>query len=302
MPTSVSPTSTSAPPATETRPEPPPPGKGVPGIAPQTAPIEERPSPRSDADTNGHPVAGPDGTPLDLDALNALFERSDPEQIVRWAAGQFGRDLVMSSSFGAESALMIHMATRVMPDIRIVMVDTGYLFPETHAFLEELRHRFNLNVWVYRTRNDPIAYLHRAGEENPEWRKNIEACCAANKVEPFNRAMAQLRPRGWLRGIRRNQAATRRAVPFIEWSKRDQCYAISPLLNWTTKDIHGYMKRHDLPYHPLYEKGYASIGCNPLSCTQPITAGQDPRAGRWTEAGKIECGINLTNSLDSANL
>ena len=282
--------------ATASEPAPPSPSV-VPGIAPQTAPIEDRPTPRADADPHGHAVGG-----LDLDVLNPMFEKSQPEQVVQWAATQFGPDLLMSSSFGAESALLVHMATRIVPDIRIVMVDTGYLFPETHGFMEELRRRFDLNVWVFRTRNDPIAYLHKAGEENPEWRKDVDACCAANKNEPFDRAMKQLRPRAWLRGIRRNQAETRRAVPFVEWSRRYDCYAISPLLNWTNKDIFAYMKRHDLPYHPLYEKGYASIGCNPLSCTRPITAGEDPRAGRWTEAGKIECGINLTNSLDSAGL
>lgn len=282
--------------------DPAPPGPGVPGIAPQTTPIEERPAPKGETDRHGHPVSGPDGNPLDLDALNPLFEKAEPEQVVAWAAAEFGRDLVMSSSFGAESALLVHMATRLLPDIRIIMIDTGYLFPETHQFMESLRHQLNLNVWVFRTANDPIAYLHKAGEENPEWRKDVTACCAANKNEPFDRAMRQLRPRAWLRGIRRDQAETRRAVPFVEWSRRYGCYAVSPILNWTGKEIYQYMQRHDLPYHPLYEKGYASIGCNPLSCTQPVTAGQDARAGRWTEAGKVECGINLTNSLDSANL
>ena len=273
----------------------------VPGVVPQTIPAEERPTPRPDAEARGRAPGGGAGS-LDLDALNAMFEKSGPEQIVAWSAAQFGRDLVMSSSFGAESALLIHMATRVLPDVRIVVVDTGYLFPETHAFLEELRHRMNLNVWVFRTRNDPIAYLRKAGEENPEWRKDVDLCCGANKNEPFDRAMRQLAPAAWLRGIRRHQAETRRAVPFVEWSKRYNCYAVSPLLNWATKDIYGYMKQHDLPFHPLYEKGYASIGCNPLSCTRPVQAGEDPRAGRWTGKGKLECGINVTNSLDSANL
>jgi phosphoadenosine phosphosulfate reductase len=268
-----------------------------PGIVPQTTPIEERATPRSDVNLHGH-----GGGELDLDALNVLFEKAAPETIVSWSATQFGRDLVMSSSFGAESALLVHMATRVLPDIRIIMVDTGYLFPETHLFMEELRQRLNLNVWVFRTRNDPIAYLHAAGEENPQWRKDVDACCGANKNEPFDRAMSQLKPKAWLRGIRRNQASTRRAVPFVEWSNRYRCYAISPLLNWTGREIHAYLKRHNLPYHPLFEKGYPSIGCNPLSCTRAITAGEDPRAGRWSEAGKVECGINQTNSLDSANL
>ena len=114
--------------------------------------------------------------------------------------------------------------------------------------------------------------------------------------------MRQLAPAAWLRGIRRNQAETRKAVPFVEWSKRYNCYAVSPLLNWGSREIYGYLKKHDLPYHPMYEQGYASIGCNPLSCTRAIQAGEDPRSGRWSGAAKVECGINLTESLDSANL
>ncbi|WP_428937195.1 phosphoadenylyl-sulfate reductase [Fontivita pretiosa] len=243
-----------------------------------------------------------DPNSLDLEAINPMLESAEPEKIVQWAAAQFGRGLVMSSSFGAESALLIHMATRVMPNIRIIFIDTGYLFPETHQFMEQLRARFDLNVWIYRTRNDPIAYLHRAGEENPTWRKDIDRCCAENKNEPFERAMRELKPSGWLRGIRRNQADTRRSRQIVEWSQRYHCYAISPLLNWTGREIYAYMKRHDLPFHPLYDKGYASIGCNPLSCTRPVQPGEDPRSGRWSGTGKLECGINVDNSLDSANL
>ena len=240
---------------------------------------------------------------LDLTTLNAMFERQSPADIVKWSAAQFGQDLVMTSSFGAESALLIHMVVERLPDVRIIFINTGYLFPETHAFMESLRHRFRLNVWTYRTRNDPIAWLRTAGEENPTWRKDVDACCAANKNEPMERAMAELKPKAWLRGIRRQQAATRKNASFIEWSARYKCHAISPLLNWTSREIHAYMKQHDLPYHPLYEKGYASIGCNPLSCTRPIQIGEDPRAGRWADSGKIECGINVdSNSLDSANL
>jgi phosphoadenosine phosphosulfate reductase len=239
---------------------------------------------------------------LDLPTLNSMFESSDPQKIVAWAAAQFGDDLVMTSSFGAESALLLHMATQAIPSMRVIMIDTGYLFPETWQHMESLRRRLDLNVWVYRTKNDPIAWLHHAGEENPGWRKDVDACCATNKIEPMERAMKDLAPRGWLRGIRRNQAETRRSASFLEFAKRYNCHAISPLLNWTGREIYGYMKKHDLPFHPLYEKGYLSIGCNPLSCTRPVQAGEDPRSGRWSEANKVECGINLTNSLDSANL
>src|SRR5690606_15948234 len=141
-------------------------------------------------------------------------------------------------------------------------------------------------------------YLQKAGEENPIWRKDIDACCAINKNEPFLRAMRDLQPRAWLRGIRRRQAETRADRKFIEWSGRYNCYAVSPLLNWDTREIHAYMKQHDLPYHPLYEQGYPSIGCNPLSCTRSIKPGEDPRSGRWAGKAKLECGINIDHSLD----
>ena len=184
----------------------------------------------------------------------------------------------MSSSFGADSAFMLHLVTQVLPNIKVVFVDTGYLFPETFAHMESLRHRLDLNVWIYRTRNDPIAYLHTAGEENPAWRNDISRCCGVNKNEPFERAMAEIKPKAWLRGIRRGQASTRANTQFIEWSKRFKCYALSPLLNLDRRGIHAYLKKHDLPYHPLFEQGYESIGCNPLSCTRPIQLGEDPRA------------------------
>ncbi len=240
---------------------------------------------------------------LDVAALNSAFASSTPEKIVAWAAGAFAGRVVMSSSFGADSAVLLHMAKAAIPDIRVIMVDTGYLFPETWQHMELLRRRLDLDVWVYRTRNDPIAWLHSAGETNPTWRNDVEACCAANKNEPFDRAMKDLSPQAWLRGIRRQQADTRRAAEFVEWNRRHGVYAVSPLLSWSTREVYQYLKQHDLPHHPLYEKGYASIGCNPLSCTRPIMPGEDPRAGRWTGRGKVECGINVdSNSLDSSGL
>lgn len=241
---------------------------------------------------------------FDADSLNAMFETSDASRVVQWAAAEFGpANVVMSSSFGADSAVMLHMATTVIPDIKIIFVNTGYLFPETHAFMERLRLRLNLNVWTYRTHNDPIAYLKSAGEEDPSWRKDVNSCCAVNKNEPFDRAMEELKPKAWLRGIRRAQSQTRKNRRFVEWSERSGCYAVSPLLNWDRRTIHAYLKKHDLPYHPLFEEGYESIGCNPRSCTRPIQLGEDPRSGRWADTAKVECGINMeTNSLDSANI
>src|SRR5205823_2279182 len=139
----------------------------------------------------------------------------------------------------------------------------------------------------------PQEYLADAGEADPDARQNIAGCCAANKNEPFERAMRELRPQAWLRGIRRQQAATRRDRQFVEWSDRFNCYAISPLLNWSTRQLHQYMRQHDLPFHPLYQQGYLSIGCSPRSCTRPVQIGEKPRAGRWAGTAKLECGLHL---------
>jgi phosphoadenosine phosphosulfate reductase len=114
-----------------------------------------------------------------------------------------------------------------------------------------------------------------------------------NKNEPFDRAMKELAPVAWMRGIRRSQASTRSEKRIVEWSKRNNCYAISPLLPWDDQRINAYMKQHDLPHHPLYESGYKSIGCNPLTCTRPVMPGEDPRAGRWSGTAKTECGLHL---------
>jgi phosphoadenosine phosphosulfate reductase len=234
---------------------------------------------------------------LDLDAANAVLDTYDPAKIVAWSARQFGDGLLTSSSFGAESATLIHLATQTAPRIRIVTIDTGYLFAETHEFLKSLRERFKLNVIVYRSRNDPDGYLRAAGENDPTVRQDIGACCAANKNEPFERAMREQAPAAWLRGIRRDQSTTRQNRAIIEWSDRYNCYAISPLLNWTTRQVHEYMKANDLPHHPLYEKGYRSIGCSPVSCTIPVTIGTDSRAGRWAREAKTECGLHLERAL-----
>lgn len=241
-------------------------------------------------------------TNFDLAQVNQQLDPSDPMRTIEWAAERFGDGLIMSSSFGADSAVLLHMATRIVPSIKVVFVDTGFLFPDTHEFMETLRQRLGLNVWSFRTRKDPITYLHEAGEENPQFRQDVPACCAANKNEPFERAMRELEPAAWLRGVRKHQNDHRNRTEVVEFAQRYNCYAVSPLLGWTGQQIQLYHRQHNLPRHPLFAKGYLSIGCNPLSCTRPASEDGDERSGRWSDSEKSECGINLINSLDSAQL
>ncbi len=229
----------------------------------------------------------------DVSVISQSFETASPEEVIRWAARTFGDGLVMTSSFGADSAVLLHLATREMPGIRVIFIDTGFLFPETHAYVEQLRRLLDLNIWHYRTRNDPFSYLELAGEEDFRHRRDVARCCAANKNEPMERAMHDLAPAAWLRGIRRAQSESRRNRQFVEWSARYSCYAISPLLNWSDADIEEYLHKNDLPRHPLAAFGYRSIGCSPLTCTRPVEEDEDPRSGRWAGSGKTECGLHL---------
>jgi phosphoadenosine phosphosulfate reductase len=230
---------------------------------------------------------------LDLADINRRFAKAEPEAICQWAAETFGSELIMTSSFGAESMCTIHLANQARPGLKIVVVNTGYLFPETLSFMQEMRQRFNLNIWEFHTQNDPIVWLTVHGENDPRVRNDIERCCGANKNEVFDRAMRTIAPGAWIRGVRADQSATRAEMEHVQWSKRNNCYAISPILKWSVRDIHAYMKKHDLPYHPLWELGYTSIGCNPITCTAPIGLGDDNRGGRWSGIDKSECGIHL---------
>jgi phosphoadenosine phosphosulfate reductase len=231
--------------------------------------------------------------PIDPERINRQLNAAHPSEIVRWAADTFGSGLLMTSSFGADSMCAIHLVRSVVPDIRILFVNTGYLFPETLAFMEELRQRYNLNVKEFKTLNDPVVWLTVNGEPDPHLRLNVDACCAANKNEVFDRALRELAPTAWIRGVRSDQSRHRQNMQTVQWNNRASCWAVSPLLHWNTRQIYEYMKLHELPHHPLWAEGYVSIGCSPETCTRPVTRGEDSRSGRWSGMDKTECGIHL---------
>ncbi len=237
------------------------------------------------------PISAP--LPLDADSINTRFANASPTDIIAWSAETFGRGLVMTSSFGAESLCAIHLATSILPDIPIVFVNTGYLFPQTLAFMEQMRRQYRLNVLEYHTHNDPVVWLTVNGQTDPRVRTNVEACCAANKNEVFDRAMRELKPAAWIRGVRAHQSDHRAKMRVLEYSRRVNAWAISPLLGWNNRQILEYMKNHQLPHHPMWEQGYVSIGCNPETCTRPVGTGDDARSGRWSGMDKKECGIHL---------
>jgi phosphoadenosine phosphosulfate reductase len=221
---------------------------------------------------------------LDIDAINDRLAGAPPEEALRWAAGTFGDEVVASSSFQTQSLPLLHMVARTCPGLPVLFLDTGFHFPETIAFRDQVVAQLGLNLRVLHCRIERDAFMRCYGTL---YRSDPDLCCYLNKVEPLARALAG--KKAWIAGIRRDQSDARSAVRVVEQGG-DLVYKISPLAAWTAAQVDDYVRRHGLPVHPLTRAGYASIGCRP--CTRPVAPGADARAGRWADSGKTECGIH----------
>jgi len=226
---------------------------------------------------------------FDLEEANARLRDASAEDIVAFAKLQFPRGLVMTSSFGAQSAIMLHLVTRIIPDIPVIFIDTGYLFPETYRFAEELTQKLALNLKVYQSPTSPArmeALYGKLWEED-----KAERYDKMRKVEPMQRAIKELGVTAWLAGLRADQTRHRAGLSPITF--QSGVYKVHPILKWSTRDVHNYLKQHGLSYHPLYDQGYASIG--DVHNTFPITADMHERDGRFA-GQKQECGLHLPES------
>lgn len=223
----------------------------------------------------------------DFEKLNREFAGKTSEDLVRWAVSEFGDGLAMSTSFGAESAVLLHLVTRVRPDIPILFTNTGFHFKETLEHRDRLVKMLGLNLRELKPEVPTGEFLARHGKL---YERDPDACCAVNKIAPFEKALGDYK--AWISGVRRNQAVTRKDTAFVE-NYRDRLVKVNPLLDWSGKRLWEYAKQHSLPYHPLWEKGYLSIGCSPECCTRPVGAGEDPRSGRWAGKDKVECGLHV---------
>ena len=199
--------------------------------------------------------------PIDIRALAAVshaFEGMSATQRVEQALERLPGTHVVTSSFGAQSAVMLHMVTKIKPDIPVVLVDTGYLFPETYRFIDQLTDRLSLNLNVYRSQSSPAWQESRFGKLWDQGIEGIDQYNRINKVEPMERAMRELGAETWFSGIRRVQSESRARAAPIEF-KRGR-YKVHPIFDWTDRDVGRYLKANGLPYHPLWDKGYVSIG------------------------------------------
>jgi phosphoadenosine phosphosulfate reductase len=223
--------------------------------------------------------------PYDIERLSQESETKTPQEIIAWAVETFWPGIVLSSSFQTQSLPLLHIATRIKPDLPIFFLDTGYHFWETLMFCEELIDKWKLNVVVLRRDSRWDVLVRQNMRALPLEDPNL--CCYIHKVLPMQKAMRD--KLAWISGIRRDQTTERAGAQILE-IQRDGLLKINPLLNWTKQDVQAYMKENDLPAHPLYQKGYRSVGCAP--CTVAIGVNDDERAGRWAGRHKTECGLH----------
>jgi len=224
---------------------------------------------------------------LTLEHCNRKFDRQSAVERVRWSLANLPPSHVLSSSFGAQAAVTLHLVTQESPDIPIVLVDTGYLFPETYQFIDELTERLNLNLMVYRATRSPAWQEALDGERWKQGEAGIATYNAENKVAPMKKALRELNAGTWFAGLRRSQSRSRANTPYLEWS--GDRWKVHPIADWTDRDVHRYLKRNDLPYHALWEQGYVSIGDR--HTTRSIHEVDDEEQTRFFGLNR-ECGLH----------
>jgi phosphoadenosine phosphosulfate reductase len=196
---------------------------------------------------------------LAVERCNNLLADRSAEERVEWALENLPAEPVLTSSFGAQAAVSLHLVNRLRPGIPVVFIDTGYHFPETYRFVGQLSAKLGLNLKVYRSLQSAA---WQEAEYGKRWEQGLDGITAYNrdnKVEPMERALRELNVGTWFAGLRRSQSSSRANAPFLSWSGGERC-KVHPIADWTDRDVHRYLRQHQLPYHPLWDKGYVSIG------------------------------------------
>jgi phosphoadenosine phosphosulfate reductase len=236
----------------------------------------------------------------ELTARNAAFEDAHPGEIVRWALQDSGLErIAIASAFQAEGTVVMHLATHIRPDIPILFLETGFQFAETLAFKEQLTERLALNV-VDLVGERTVA--QQEAVDGPRlYERDPERCCEMNKVRPMFEALRGLD--AWMTAFRRDSSPTRATAPFVEQYELEpgrMIVKINPVASWSRPDTWEYLRANDLPHNPLYDLGYASIGCAP--CTRVRLDGEAERAGRWAGKSKWECGIHQREAAEQREI
>ncbi|RAL24434.1 phosphoadenylyl-sulfate reductase [Thermoflavimicrobium daqui] len=225
----------------------------------------------------------------DLQQAAIDFKDEHPTEIIRWGIDRLGASaFTLACSFGYEDVALVDMLLKVDPDVDIFYLDTDLHFSETYEIRDRLHEYFQKEF----TRVSPVLSLKQQATEHGEklWEKSPDICCRIRKVEPLRNYLQGFE--GWITGIRREQSPTRANTEVIEYDQTFGLVKINPLAFWDTKQVWNYIYEHQIPYNPLHDQNYPSIGCFP--CTRPVRPGEDPRAGRWAGTQKIECGLHNT--------
>lgn len=229
----------------------------------------------------------------DLPALNAHLASLTAEQRIAWSLQHSPGQVALSSSFGIQAAVMLHMATQIEPSIPVILTDTGYLFAETYQFIDQLTERLNLNLKVYRSELVPAWQEARYGQLWLQGEDGLKRYNQMNKVEPMQRALRDLDTQVWLSGIRAGQSQSRAAKGVVEHSyirgAEQPVLKVHPILEWNNRDIYQYLTKHELPYHPLWEQGYVSVG--DVHTTRKLEPGMTEEETRFFGLTR-ECGLH----------
>lgn len=224
---------------------------------------------------------------LTLEHCNRSFDKKSAQDRVRWSLTNLPAQHVMSSSFGAQAAITLHLLTEQFSNIPVILLDTGYLFAETYRFIDELTERLSLNLSIYRADLSPAWQEARYGMRWMQGVAGINAYNNQTKVEPMKQALRDLNASTWFAGLRRTQSKSREITPYVEWSGNRR--KVHPIADWTDHEVHRYLKQNKLPYHPLWEKGYVSIGDH--HTTRPIHEVDNAEKTRFFGL-KRECGLH----------
>ena len=256
------------------------------------------------AEINTLPLVDPQRDELET-AANRL-EAAPPQDILRWAIERYAPDIALACSFGMQSVAMIDMLHQadLLDKVEVFYLDTGVLFTETHQTRLRIQDKYNfeaVRVAADLSWEDQQAeydgHLYERGAEG------ISSCCFLRKVQPMRKYFADRRLKAWITGMRRNHSSRRKAVPVTMWDQVNAVAKINPVAVFDDNTLWGYIRANKVPYNPLYDQGYASIGCDTPVCTRPAEVGRD---GRWVGTGKTECGIhldgNIIQSMESSNL
>lgn len=223
----------------------------------------------------------------DLALFSAQLEEQPAEEILQWAATRYAPSLTFAASLGLEDCVVIDMIGRARLPIDIFTLDTGLLFPETYALKQRIEQRYGLSI---RAVTPEFTVPQQAERDGPElWLREPDRCCEMRKVQPLRAALSKFD--AWITAIRRDQTPERATAPVVGWDGRFGLVKVNPLVRWTFDEVRAYVTEHDVPFNPLHDQGYPSIGCMP--CTSPVKPGEDPRSGRWRGKEKTECGLHL---------